>query len=458
MFEDTAAVLFGLTGVRVDDVDVERDGSLTVYLQTADPEAARCPDCRTLACRPKEWVSSRWRDLSGAGRVVRAVWVKRRWYCLTASCGRVTFTESLPGLAPRGRLTGRLREGLAAAVGEQGRTVAEVADTHAVSWHTTHGAFVDVVDPLLAGEPGPVANLGIDEVRRGRPRWEYDPDTGETRQLADRWHTGFTDLSGRQGLLGQVEGRGSREVMSWLEQRSPAWRAAVTTVSIDMCAAFRAAARQQLPNATICVDAFHLVQLANNMVNTVRRRIVRAKYGRRGRKDDPEYGIKRLLLRNLEDLRDEQVAKLWHTMADDPALTDLHLVWIAKENLRDLLALRITRAHTTPAPSVVRDRWSTLLSWCADHDHIPELASFARTLDAWRQEIINSVLAGASNAGSEGVNRVQKLDLRASFGYRNPQNQRRRARVATLRSARRGHHTGTHRHRLWTTGPHHDPG
>jgi transposase len=197
----------------------------------------------------------------------------------------------------------------------------------------------------------------------------------------------------------------------------------------------------------------HLVQLANNMVNTVRRRIVRAKYGRRGRKDDPEYGIKRLLLRNLEDLRDEQVAKLWHTMADDPALTDLHLVWIAKENLRDLLALRITRAHTTPAPSVVRDRWTTLLSWCADHDHIPELASFARTLDAWRQEIINSVLTGACNAGSEGVNRVQKLDLRAAFGYRNPDNQRRRARVATLRSARRGHHTGTHRHRLWTTGP-----
>jgi transposase len=73
VFEDTAAVLFGLTGVRVDDVDVERDGSLTVYLRTADPEAARCPDCRTLACRPKEWVSSRWRDLSCAARGVRAV-------------------------------------------------------------------------------------------------------------------------------------------------------------------------------------------------------------------------------------------------------------------------------------------------------------------------------------------------------------------------------------------------
>jgi len=105
---------------------------------------------------------------------------------------------------------------------------------------------------------------------------------------------------------------------------------------------------------------------------------------------------------------------------------------------------------------VVRQRWTTLLSWCADHDHIPELLTFARTLDTWRTEIINAVRTGASNAGSEGINRVQKLDLRAAFGYRNPENQRRRARVATLRSARRLH-TATHRQRLWVIGPQHKP-
>ena len=33
-------------------------------------------------------------------------------------------------------------------------------------------------------------------------------------------------------------------------------------------------------------------------------------YGRRVRKTDPEYGIKRLLLRNIEDLTDEQFDKL----------------------------------------------------------------------------------------------------------------------------------------------------
>jgi hypothetical protein len=67
------------------------------------------------------------------------------------------------------------------------------------------------------------------------------------------------------------------------------------------------------------------------------------------------------------------------------------------------------------------------------------------------------VLTGASNAASEGINRVQKLDARAAFGYRNPENQRRRARVATLRSAQRPH-TVTQRQQLWVTGPQHDPG
>jgi hypothetical protein len=251
----------------------------------------------------------------------------------------VTFTESLPGLPRRDRLTWRLREQVAAAVGEQGRCVAEVAATHAVCWHTAHRAFVDGVDPRLATEPEPVAHLGVDEVRRGRPRVDRDPDTGQTRQTADRWHTGCTDLSGRQGLLGQVEGRASTEVKSWLEQRSPAWRAGVRTVSIDMCPAVRAGVRAALPHASVCVDAFHLVQLANTMLNTVRQRLVRTKYGRRGRSGDPEYGSKRLLGRNLEDLRAGQLAKLWNTMAGDAARTELHLVWVAKQMLRDLLAL-----------------------------------------------------------------------------------------------------------------------
>ena len=60
--------------------------------------------------------------------------------------------------------------------------------------------------------------------RRGRPRWRADPDTGEYVLLADRWHTCFFDLSGDQGLLGQVEGRTADDAAYWLAQAAPAWR------------------------------------------------------------------------------------------------------------------------------------------------------------------------------------------------------------------------------------------
>jgi hypothetical protein len=52
------------------------------------------------------------------------------------------------------------------------------------------------------------------------------------------------------------------------------------------------------------------LHLAVKMTGDVRRRVVRGKYGRRGRSGDPEYGIKSLLVRNLEHLSPAQFAKV----------------------------------------------------------------------------------------------------------------------------------------------------
>lgn len=56
-------------------------------------------------------------------------------------------------------------------------------------------------------------------------------------------------------------------------------------------------------------------------------------------------------------------------------------------------------------------------AWCATYGHIPELVTLARTVDRWRQEIINAVLLGVSNARSEGLNRVLKLEGRKAYGF-----------------------------------------
>ena len=75
----------------------------------------------------------------------------------------------------------------------------------------------------------------------------------------DPWDTGFVDLAGGQGLLGQVEGRTSATVVDWLTQRDPAFREAVRFVAIDPAAGYANAIRTPglLPNATVVVDHFY---------------------------------------------------------------------------------------------------------------------------------------------------------------------------------------------------------
>jgi transposase len=79
---------------------------------------------------------------------------------------------------------------------------------------------------------------------------------------------------------------------------------------IDLCSIYASAVRRMLPHATLTVDLFHVVQLAVKAADDVRRRVVRAWYGRRGRSGDPEYGVKGLLVRNLEHLSPDQFAKI----------------------------------------------------------------------------------------------------------------------------------------------------
>jgi transposase len=134
----------------------------------------------------------------------------------------------------------------------------------------------------VLGEPPPTPLLGIEETRFGRPRSRRDGRW----TLSDPWETGFVDLTGAHGLLGQVDGRTSGAVRGWLAQRSQARRDAVQLVAIDPCTPYAAAVRLLLPHARIAVDHFHLVLAANRAVTTMRQRVTRTYLGRRGRRRD----------------------------------------------------------------------------------------------------------------------------------------------------------------------------
>jgi transposase len=78
-------------------------------------------------------------------------------------------------------------------------------------------------------------------------------------------------------------------------------------VAIDLCTTFRAAVRRALPHATVVVDCFHIVQLAQRHLANLRRRLTWKHYGRRARKGDAAYTVRRLLRSNKEDLTTTQL-------------------------------------------------------------------------------------------------------------------------------------------------------
>lgn len=205
------------------------------------------------------------------------------------------------------------------------------------------------------------------------------------------------------------------------------------------------------------VDLFHVVQLAVKMTGDVRRRAVREKYGRRGRSGDGEYGVKGLLVRNLEHLRPAQFATVMSTLSADRHGQEIAAAWIGKEKLPDALNLRARVTRSTPCERDVRGRLACFYDWCAQNDDIPELLTLARTVSRWENEIVAAVLTGVTNARSESLNRIAKLEARMAYSFRNPANQRRRVRIACTRTARRSR-TATPQQSHQVTGRQPDPG
>jgi hypothetical protein len=63
-----------------------------------------------------------------------------------------------------------------------------------------------------------------------------------------------------------------------------------------------------------------------------------------------------------------------------------------------------------------------------------------------------------SNATSESLNRLAKLEARLAYGFRNPLNQRRRVRIACTRGYRRQSRIATASKTRTVTGRKPDPG
>jgi transposase len=398
-------VMLGIPGFQVLAVS-EHAGELEQAVETT-AEEGWCPACGVRAKlhdRRPTWV----RDLPAGGRPVTLVWVKRVWRCTESQCPQRTWTETSAAIRPRAAWTERARREACRRVGEDGHTVAAVAAEFGVGWGTVMTAVRDYGVPLV-DDPNrlqDVHTLGVDETAF----------LAATPTSGTAFATGIVALNGRPRLLDVVPGRSANALSTWVSGREQGWRDGVTVTALDPFVGYATALRTTLPQATRVLDAFHVVKLGFDAVDQVRRRVQQETTGHRGRRDDPLYRIRRVLRRGHE----HHTQRSWDRLLDglDAGDVDQQIgrAWIAAQELRLL--------YREPDRDRAKRRLLRWFTTVAEHE-IPELLHLARTLDAWREELLAYFdTGGVSNGPTEAVNALIKKIKRIGHGYRNFNNYR----------------------------------
>ena len=174
-----------------------------------------------------------------------------------------------------------------------------------------------------------------------------------------------------------------------------------------------------LPHARQIADPFHVVRLANERLDQVRRRTQQETLGHRGRKGDPLYGIRRLLTIAHERLDSRGDGRLRGLLEAGDPYGEVRMAWHAKETVRGV--------YRIDNPSLAGEYTHRLAVDLQHESCPPEVNQLGRTLARWRTQIVNWHHAGYTNAATEATNNLIKRIKRVAFGFRSFANYRIRA-------------------------------
>lgn len=192
-------------------------------------------------------------------------------------------------------------------------------------------------------------------------------------------------------------------------KRLKASHARVEAVAIDMSAAYYQAVTDNLPEAAIVFDWFHIVKLLNDKLSQLRRELYREATDRLQK--DVLKGTRWLLLKRPENLNDERNES--QRLHDALKLNEsLATAYYLKEELQWLWQEKTKRAANR-----------FLNDWIAraEASGIRVLKTFARTLARYRTGILAWYDHPISTGPLEGTNNKIKTLKRQAYGFRDQQ-------------------------------------
>jgi transposase len=400
--------LVGLKDVRV--LAYERWGPrVELAIEQVVAENA-CPICGGRA-QVKERPVVHYVDLPVYGTPMSLAWKKHRMRCVDPGCPKKSFMLEDHRIAAKNcLLTTRAAKWATVQVGG-GRTVSEVAGELACDWHTVNDAVLTYGEALLAADRkrmNKTSAIGLDETSFVR--------------LGTRSHTAYAttvaDVEHHQ-IIDILPSRTFTDVAAWLDKQPKSWKERVRFGALDMSNAYAAVYSVVLPRATQVIDPFHVISLANRALDSVRRRVQSEQTGHRGRRHDPLYRARRVLLRGEETLDDTATERLWSLLALGDPNAEVAIAYRMKERVRDF--------YRTQDPAEARRMLEELEQHCRKRAMPPEVQKLGRTITHWFDKIVNFHLARVSNGPTEALNNLIKRIKRIGFGFRNFENYRIRA-------------------------------
>src|SRR5947209_7471063 len=392
-----AEALLGLDGFRVLEV-TETPDEVTIRIEST-AELAGCASCGTKA-ESQDRVAVEIRDLACFGRPARLVWRKRRWRCGETQCSAKTWTERSAHVSTRALLTSRAGAEACRQVGANARPVNELAEELGVCWWTVMASVIEHGTPLVEDSErvGPVCQLGVDETS-----WLKATPLHPTL-----YATGLVDLDARI-LIDIIEGNSAADLRTWLAGQDEAWLAGIIVVTTDLAESYRVGLHPHLGHARRVADPFHVVRVGNRCLDKVRRRVQQETLQHRGRKADPLYRIRKLLLAGAERLDERGHDRMLLGLRVGDPHDEVLGAWLAKESVRDV--------YLSEDPAEAAVLIDKAIAGCGADD-VEEIRALGRTLAAWRTEILEHHRTGASNGPTEGLNLCVKRVKRCGHGFR----------------------------------------
>jgi transposase len=384
------ARLLGLQRTVVEGVRIGSEEEVVVSVRPSWRERDRCGECRRRC--PGY-------DLGEGRRRWRSLDLGTTLAFLEADAPRVTcrrhgvVVAAVPWARHNSRFTRAFEDQVAwLAVNTSKSAVAELMR---VAWRSV-GRILERVAAEAGREVDLLAGLrriGIDEI---------------SHRKGQRYLTVVVDHhTGR--LVWAAPGRDRKTVLEFFDALGEERCKQLELISADMASWISGPIAERAPQAVRCVDPFHVVMLATEALDDVRREV----WNEARRQGNLQLarqlkGARFAVWKNPENLTDRQAAKL-STIQQTNAR--LYRAYLLKEQLRQIYQL------PAAAASRLLDGW---LAW-ARRCRLPSFVKLARTITEQRDGILAAIRHGLSNARIEQINTQIRLIARRAFGFHSPE-------------------------------------